>query len=53
MFEIEKTLSFNKDALTQGQDYDYITRTSQNQGVLQTTGFVNAENLNPPHLLGV
>ncbi|EQL77071.1 hypothetical protein N410_01500 [Helicobacter pylori GC26] len=48
MFEIEKILSFNKDALTQGQDYDYITRTSQNQGVLQTTGFVNAENLNPP-----
>ncbi len=48
LFEIEKTLSFNKNALTQGQDYDYITRTSQNQGVLQTTGFVNAENLNPP-----
>ncbi|WQW75070.1 restriction endonuclease subunit S [Helicobacter pylori] len=48
LFEIEKILSFNKDALTQGQDYDYITRTSQNQGVLQTTGFVNAENLNPP-----
>ncbi|UOR60760.1 restriction endonuclease subunit S [Helicobacter pylori] len=48
LFEIEKTLSFNKDALTQGQDYDYITRTSQNQGVLQTTGFVNTENLNPP-----
>ncbi len=48
LFEIEKTLSFNKDALTQGRDYDYITRTSQNQGVLQTTGFVNAENLNPP-----
>ncbi|GAA7018654.1 restriction endonuclease subunit S [Helicobacter pylori] len=48
LFEIEKTLSFNKDALRQGQDYDYITRTSQNQGVLQTTGFVNAENLNPP-----
>ncbi|MGN8390342.1 restriction endonuclease subunit S [Helicobacter pylori] len=47
LFEIEKTLSFNKDALTQGEDYDYITRTSQNQGVLQTTGFVNAENLNP------
>ncbi len=48
LFEIEKTLSFNKDALTQGEDYDYITRTSQNQGVLQTTGFVNTENLNPP-----
>ncbi len=52
LFEIEKTLSFNKDALTQGKDYDYITRTSQNQGVLQTTGFVNAENLTH-HLLGV
>ncbi|MGL2782422.1 restriction endonuclease subunit S [Helicobacter pylori] len=48
LFEIEKTLSFNKDALTQGEDYDYITRTSQSQGVLQTTGFVNAENLNSP-----
>ncbi|GAA7027815.1 restriction endonuclease subunit S [Helicobacter pylori] len=48
LFEIEKTLSFNKDALTQGEDYNYITRTSQNQGVLQTTGFVNTENLNPP-----
>lgn len=23
LFEIEKTLSFNKDALTQGEDYDY------------------------------
>ncbi len=29
-----------------GKDYDYVTRTSQNQGVLQTTGFVNNENIN-------
>lgn len=46
MFEIENTLSFNKDVLTQGREYDYVTRTSQNQGILQTTGFVNNENIN-------
>ena len=32
--------------LTDGNEYDYITRTSLNQGVLQTTGFVNDENIN-------
>lgn len=46
LFEIENTFSFNKDALTSGNDYDYVTRTSQNQGVLQSTGFVNYENIN-------
>lgn len=46
LFEIENTSSFNKDMLTVGTDYDYVTRTSQNQGVLQTTGFVNEENIN-------
>lgn len=46
LFEIKSTLSFNKDSLTNGHDYDYVTRTSQNQGVLQTTGFVNEENIN-------
>jgi hypothetical protein len=39
-------LSFNKDKLTIGNQYDYVTRTSQNQGILQTTGFVNKENIN-------
>jgi hypothetical protein len=47
LFEIQNTLSFNKDKLTQGKDYDYVTRTSQNQGILQQTGFVNKENINP------
>lgn len=47
LFEIKNTLSFNKDRLVSGEEYDYITRTSQNQGVLQTTGFVNKENINP------
>lgn len=47
LFDINSTLSFNKDSLTEGNDYDYVTRTSQNQGILQTTGFVNSENINP------
>lgn len=47
MFDIDNTLSFNTDKLIPGVDYDYVTRTSLNQGILQTTGFVNAENINP------
>lgn len=46
MFEIENTLSFNVDKLTVGIEYDYVTRTSKNQGILQTTGFVNKDNVN-------
>ena len=46
LFEIQNTLSFNKDKLVIGSEYDYITRTSQNQGILQETGFVNIENIN-------
>ena len=47
MFKIENTLSFNTDKLVSGKEYDYVTRTSLNQGILQTTGFVNEENINP------
>ena len=46
LFKIQHTLSFNKDGLTIGSEYDYVTRTSQNQGILQETGFVNNENIN-------
>lgn len=46
LFEIQNTLSFNADQLTFGSDYDYITRTSLNLGILQETGFVNKENIN-------
>ena len=46
-FKIENTLSFNTDKLVPGNDYDYITRTSLNQGILRSTGFVNKENINP------
>ena len=47
LFEIQNTLSFNKEKIVEGEEYDYITRTSQNQGILQKTGFVNKENINP------
>lgn len=46
MFEIKNTFSFNKEKLTNGDEYDYVTRTSLNQGILQSTGFVNKRNLN-------
>ncbi len=46
LFDIENTLSFNTDKLVEGVEYDYVTRTSINQGVLQTTGFVNKEHIN-------
>lgn len=46
MFDIDKTNSFNADKLVDGTEYDYVTRTSFNQGILQTTGFVNKENIN-------
>lgn len=47
LFEIENTLSFNTDRLVFGSEYDYVTRTSLNQGILRTTGFINEENINP------
>ncbi len=46
MFDIVNTPSFNKELLTAGDEYDYVTRTSLNQGILQGTGFVNESNLN-------
>lgn len=46
LFDIESTLSFNAERLVAGNEYDYVTRTSLNQGILQTTGFVNTENIN-------
>lgn len=48
LFDIESTSSFNNDRLVAGDEYDYVTRTSDNQGVLRTTGFVNADNINLP-----
>jgi hypothetical protein BACCOPRO_01349 len=46
LFEISTTLSFNIDKLVDGEQYDYVTRTSSNQGVLRKTGYVNQDNIN-------
>jgi len=46
LFDIDNTSSFNSDSLVPGAQYDYVTRTSTNQGVLQETGFINEENIN-------
>lgn len=46
LFDIKNTYSFNTDSLVDGNKYDYVTRTSLNNGVLQETGFINDENLN-------
>ncbi len=46
LFDIKNTLSFNTNKLVEGNEYDYVTRTSFNQGVLKKTGFVNKENIN-------
>ncbi len=46
LFDIENTLSFNSDKLVKGSTYDYVTRTSTNQGILRKTGFVNKANIN-------
>ncbi|MCI7548979.1 MAG: restriction endonuclease subunit S [Campylobacter sp.] len=45
-FDIRNTTGLNTDKLNDGLEYDYITRTSNNQGILQTTGLVNQSNLN-------
>ena len=46
MFEILTTPSFNAEKLVCGEEYDYVTRTSFNQGILRKTGFVNQANIN-------
>lgn len=46
LFEIYNTKSYNKNSLTFGNEYDYITRTSENEGVLQTTGLIDKETVN-------
>lgn len=46
LFDITSTLSFNTDRLVRGDTYDYVTRTSINQGILRKTGFVNEQNRN-------
>lgn len=46
LFKIESTKSFNKSSLTPGSKYDYVTRTSENEGVLMKTGFIDQDSMN-------
>lgn len=48
LFTIDKTPSYNKDSLTEVTDkeYDYITRTSTNRGICETTGYISDKGLN-------
>ena len=46
LFDITKTSSFDSDKLVPGEMYDYVTRTSLNQGILQSTGFVEGGETN-------
>ena len=46
MFDINNTTGLNTDKLVDGTEYDYITRTSLNQGILKATGFINQTHLN-------
>ncbi len=48
IFEIETTSSYNKSALTEPSEktYDYITRTAENRGICEHTGFINKKGLN-------
>ena len=48
LFIIDKTPSYNKDSLTEviDKEYDYITRTSTNRGICETTGYISDKGLN-------
>ena len=48
LFDIDKTPSYNKSCLTEVTDkeYDYITRTSTNRGICETTGYISKKGLN-------
>lgn len=46
-FEIKKTKSHNSYSLTDGTDYDYITRSVINRGVMSETGLIDCDSINP------
>lgn len=46
MFEIESIKGINTNKLTKGNNYDYVTRTSVNQGILRSTGFIDKVKMN-------
>jgi hypothetical protein len=53
LFEVKNTKGFNTADLVQGVECDYITRTSKNQGILTTTGFITNETPNSANTISV
>lgn len=45
-FEIKKTKSHDSYSLTDGADYDYITRSIRNRGVMSKTGLIDGDSIN-------
>ncbi len=41
LFKIEKIKGLDSNLLIEGTDYDYVTRTSANQGVSAVSGYIN------------
>lgn len=46
LFSIEKTKSFDTGDLKPGTEYDYVTRSVLNRGVIRTCGFIDSESIN-------
>lgn len=46
LFEIESVHGINLEKLVEGIEYDYVTRTSINQGILRKSGFIDNEKIN-------
>lgn len=47
IFTIESTNSYDKGDLNRnGEDYDYVTRTVENRGICDTTGYISSIGLN-------
>lgn len=47
VFTISKVSSYNKENLTDGTEYDYITRTTTDRGICQQTGFISEDGKTP------
>ncbi|MDY4474599.1 restriction endonuclease subunit S, partial [Mitsuokella sp.] len=46
-FEIQKTKSYDSYYLNNGNQYDYVTRSVSNRGVISHTNKIDAEGINP------
>lgn len=52
-FSIEKTKSHDTGDLKYGNEYDYVTRSVLNRGIIRTTSFVDADSLNESNVFSL